>query len=349
MVAVAAEARMIRAMNRWFLIWLGFFPLAALAFTGCMTIEFYAQGIAGQTEIVVKSRRNEVVLADAATDTGLRKKLAAVEEIRAFAKNHLTLPGDESYGRYTDLRRKHVTWVLYAAPEFSLKPKTWWYPALGNLDYRGYFKEDATRQLAASLKSEGFDVCMGGVDAYSTLGWLHDPVLNTFVRSADVDLAELIFHELTHRKYFRKGATAFNEAFANVVAEEGVRRWLRHHGRAGDLRKYEARIVRRAEFYDEIDRSRAELEKLYASACPEEEMRRRKKTVFARLQNQFRELRRRWGGRGLEEWLTGELGNAHLVSVATYHHHMPAFRKLLEECNGDLEEFFRRAKQLGID
>lgn len=314
----------------------------------CQTLGFYGQAIGGQAEILRKSKPIPPMLADPATDPALRRQLQSVQEIRAFASDHLTLPGDESYGRYADLGREHVTWVLYAAPEFSLEPKTWWYPTLGRLDYRGFFREEDTEELAAKLRAEGLDVQTGGVDAYSTLGWFHDPVLNTFVHAADVDLAELIFHELTHRKLFRSGDTMFNESLANAVAEEGVRRWLKHEGRLADLKKYEARLVRRAEFYDRIDSTRAELERLYASGASPDEMRKKKAALFADLRDRFRELRRKWGGRGLEGWLTRDINNADLVSLATYQEQVPAFHRLLEECGGDLELFFKRAKHLKL-
>lgn len=321
---------------------------ALLALVSCQTLHFYRQAAAGQWEIITKSKPSPPIIADPKTDPGLRKQLVAVEKIRAFAKDHLTLPGNESYGRYADLGRSHVVWVLYAAPEFSLEPKTWWYPTLGRLDYRGYFREEDSQELAAKLRGEGYDVQVGGTDAYSTLGWLHDPVLNTFVNSADVDLAELIFHELTHRRLFRNGDTTFNESLANAVAEEGVRRWLRHEGRTADLKKYEGRLVRRAQFYDKIDQTREELKELYASGLPPEEMRRKKTAIFHELRERFRELRRRWGGRGLESWLKEDLNNAHLVALVTYQHHVPTFHKLLADCGGDLDRFFEKAKDLKL-
>jgi len=314
----------------------------------CQTLTFYGQAIGGQVEILRKSKPIPPMLADPATDPALRRQLQSVQEIRAFASDHLTLRGDESYGRYADLGREHVTWVLFAAPEFSLEPKTWWYPTLGRLEYRGFFREEDTEKLAAELRAEGLDVQTGGVDAYSTLGWFHDPVLNTFVHAADIDLAELIFHELTHRKLFRNGDTMFNESLANAVAEVGVRRWLKHEGRHADLRKYEARLVRRAEFYDRIDFTRAELEKLYASGAPPAEMRKKKAALFGDLRDRFRKLRRKWGGLGLEGWLTREINNADLVSLATYQEQVPAFHCLLDECGGDLKLFFKRAKHLKL-
>ena len=323
--------------------------LAALVvLPSCQTLRFYAQAVSGQAEVLRKSRPNEQVRADPASRPALREQLAAVEEIRRFASDHLSLPGDASYGKYADLGRKHVVWVLYAAPEFSLKAKTWHYPAVGKMDYRGYFREQDTVALSGQLRGDGYDVFVGGVDAYSTLGWFHDPVLNTFVNYPDIDLAETIFHELTHRKVFRRGETVFNESLANTVAEEGVKRWLRHEGRLADLSKYEQRLVRRREFYQEIDSSRWNLEKLYASGQSAPAMRREKVAILAKLRAQFRELRRRWGGRGLESWLTEDINNGHIVSLKIYAAQMPAFENLLKQCEGNLDLFFEKAAHLKL-
>jgi predicted aminopeptidase len=322
--------------------------LSCLALAGCRTVEFYQQAAGGQWEIMRKARPNAEVLAAPETSPALRQKLASVERIRRFACDHLSLPGNDSYGTYADLGRPYVTWVLYAAPEFSLKPKTWWYPTLGRLDYRGFFREADARELAATLREDGHDVVVGGVDAYSTLGWFHDPVLNCFVDYPEIALAELLFHELTHRRLFRAGDTDFNESLATAYAEEGVKRWLRHENRPADLSNYEAMLVRRNDFYREIDRTRAALDKLYQSGLSAEAMRPRKAKLMRDLQSRFRELRRRWGGRGLESWLDGELGNAHLVSVITYQEHTPVFHKLYRDCGGDPDEFFKRAARMKL-
>lgn len=323
--------------------------LAVLALLpGCQTLHFYGQAIGGQAEILRKSRSNEQVRADPASRPALRDQLATVEKIRRFASDHLSLPGDASYGKYADLGRQHVVWVVYAAPEFSMKAKTWHYPAVGEMDYRGYFRERDTVALSGELRAGGYDVFVGGVDAYSTLGWFHDPVLNTFVDYPDIDLAETIFHELTHRKVFRRGDTVFNESLANTVAEEGVKCWLRHEGRLADLRKYEQRLVRRREFYREIDRSRWNLEKLYASGQATPAMRQKKVAILAKLRDQFRELQRRWGGRGLESWLTQDINNGHIVSLKIYAAQMPVFENLLRQCDGNLDLFFKQAGHLKL-
>ncbi|MES2477200.1 MAG: aminopeptidase [Verrucomicrobiota bacterium] len=332
-------------MRRTFLL-----PLIAalLPLVSCQTLHFYGQATQGQVEVLAKSRPNPSVMADPASPPQLVKQLRSVEEIRQFASQQLMLPGDESYGRYSDLGRKHVVWVLYAAPEFSLEPKTWFYPMIGEMDYRGYFREANTTALAGKLRADGYDVYIGGVDAYSTLGWFHDPVLNTFIDYPDIDLAETIFHELLHRRVFHRGDTVYNESLANVVAEEGVRRWLAFHGRTADLRKYQERLVRRREFYQEVEIARARLRKLYASGMPTEAMRSEKAAILEKLRDQFRELRRRWGGHGLESWLEEDLNNGHIVSLDLYFQQMPAFEKLLADCGGDLTLFYKKADKLKL-
>lgn len=327
-----------------------FFPIliAVLLLPSCKTLNFYGQAAGGQMEIVRKSRSNPSVIADVATTAELRKKLLAVEDIRRFAIDHLSLPADKNYGKYADLGRKHVVWVLYASPEFSLEPKSWYYPVVGEMDYRGYFREEDTQELAGQLRAQGMDVYVGGVNAYSTLGWFHDPVLNTFIHYPDIDIAETIFHELTHRKYFRRGDTVFNESLANAIAEEGVRRWLKHEGRLEDLKNYEQRLVRRNQFYREIDRSRMQLEALYASGQPAPVMRQKKAKILTQLRGQFLELRRRWGGRGLESWVAMDINNGHIISLQLYHQHIPAFERLLAESGGKLDLFFQKVRHFKL-
>jgi predicted aminopeptidase len=316
--------------------------------TSCQTFGFYSQALGGQIEILRKSRPSRQVVADPETSPAVRSQLVTVESIRKFASDFLSLPGGESYGKYADLGRKHVVWVLYAAPEFSLKPKTWHYLAVGKMDYRGYFREQETVALSHELKAAGYDVFVGGVDAYSTLGWFHDPVLNTFVNYPDIDLAETIFHELTHRKVFHPGDTVFNESLANTVAEEGVKRWLKNHGRLADLKNYQGRLLRRREFYQEIDHARWRLVALYASGQPASVMREKKSEILVKLRDQFRDLRRRWGGHGLESWLHEDINNGHIVSLNLYAEKMPVFEKLLVECGGDLDLFFRKVGKLQL-
>ena len=322
------------------------FSIAFLAFTGCGTLHFYSQGAIGQAEILYKSRPNRKVLASPKSSDTLKSQITLAESICDFATQELALPGDTAYRKYADLGRKHVVFVLHASPEFSLEPKTWYYPLVGDLDYRGYFNEKDTIEYAAKLRAQGLDVYHGGTNAYSTLGFFHDPLLNTFIDYKEIDLAELIFHELTHRRIFIKDDTTFNESLANTVAEEGVRRWLISKKRRADLKDYEERLVRRREFYSEIELTRNHLTKLYASNLPEDQMRLRKKEILDELKTRADALQKRWGGKQLAGWLRQDLTNAHLIALTVYNQDIGKFRRLLDESNGDFEVFFKKVEAL---
>ncbi len=137
------------------------------------------------------------------TPAALRTQLEAVTSIRDFASRDLGLPDNGSYRSYADVGRTYVVWNVVAAPEFSVDPKQWCYPFVGCVAYRGYFAERKAHEFAAGLRAQGLDVAVGGVAAYSTLGHFDDPILNTMMGWNDVELASIIFHELTHQMAVR--------------------------------------------------------------------------------------------------------------------------------------------------
>ena len=88
------------------------------------------------------------------------------------------------------------------------------FPIAGCVAYRGWFSEAAAQKDAARLRARGNDVWVGGVSAYSTLGWFADPLLSSMLHWDDDELDGTIFHELAHQLIYVKGDTAFNESFA---------------------------------------------------------------------------------------------------------------------------------------
>ena len=208
--------------------------MAVTLLTGCQTASYYTQAVRGHLQIVHRQQPIAELLQQPGTPEPLKARLRLVLAMREFAAQELRFPVNGHYLRYADLGRSNVVWNVTATPEFSMTAMDWWYPVVGRLAYRGYFVESAARQHAAELAAQGFDVDVGGVQAYSTLGWFRDPVLNTFVHEPETELAELLFHELAHQRLFVSGDTDFNDAFAEAVSEEGTRRWLHaKHGDAG--------------------------------------------------------------------------------------------------------------------
>jgi predicted aminopeptidase len=270
---------------------------------------------------------------------------------------------DGHYERYADIHRRFVVWNVHAAPEFSLEAKTWWYPVVGSLKYQGWFSEAAARDHAAALRRQGFDEFVGGVEAYSTLGWFHDPVLNTWISDPDSDLAELLFHELTHQRLFVAGDTDFNEALATAVSEVATRRWLAAARDDAAVREYEAELRRKDQFIALVKGTRCELTNLFAlhanrpdgtvearklTAEEAAELRSAKQAIMQRLHDDYGRLKQDWGGAGeFDGWFQQPLNNAHLNDLETYYRLVPAFHLLLTEQGDDLEQFFAAVKKLG--
>jgi predicted aminopeptidase len=311
---------------------------------GCYLLE------SAQGQLKLMSEREPIsrVIANPATPPAVRSELEAVAQIREFAIRELQLPDNGSYRSYADVHRRYVVWNVVAAPEFSIEPKQWCYPIVGCVAYRGYFVERRAQRFAAKLRAQGLDVTVGGVAAYSTLGHFDDPILSTMLGWNDVELASIIFHELTHQLIYLPNDADFNEALATTVEEEGVRRWLESLGRGKDLEHYELQQQHFLEVLALLNRTRAELRTLYASGIDPEHMRARKAVVYAALRTAYASLKEQWGGHGpFDAWFDADINNAHLASVETYYDCVPGFRRELDAVGGNLEAFYRRVRELG--
>jgi predicted aminopeptidase len=329
---------------------------AALALVaGCSDIEYYWQGIAGQTDLLARAKPIPEVIATT-SDAALKGRLLRAQEIRAFASRELGLPDNRSYTSYADLGRPYAVWNVFAAPELSLTPRQWCFPVAGCVNYRGYFSEADARAEAARLSATGDDVNVSGIPAYSTLGYFDDPVLSTFVRYREIDLARLIFHELAHQVVYVKDDTSFNESFAVAVEEAGVARWLAHEARVRGESEREtlaAELQRgrelRAEFRKMIGTTRERLTALYASDASDEEKRAGKREAFAALRAEYEAQKAATGGGvSFDRWFAAGANNAGIAAMALYADRVPQFTALLAAENGDLPRFYARVKALGV-
>jgi predicted aminopeptidase len=331
------------------------------AVAGCQTLGYYGQAMKGQYQIFAHQKAVDKLIADPDTPARLREQLELLQKFRAFAGSELKLPVDDHYRKYADVHRPYVVWNVQAAPRFSLQPKTWWYPVVGSLEYRGYFSESGATNCAGRLAAKGYDVYVDGVEAYSTLGWFKDPALNTFIFNREADLAETIFHELGHQRVFAHGDTDFNEAFATTVGQEGARRWLRAQGNTNAWEAYRVSLQRHDQFVHLILSARAKLETIYGdtrdksgkiqaareSPAPPDKVREQKERVFADLRRDYARLKEEWNGaNGYDDWFAHELNNAQLNTIANYYDFVPGFEKLLKSKGGDLEKFYEAVERL---
>lgn len=322
--------------------------ILGMGLSGCESLRFYAQAGAGQWSLIRAATPIDKLLEVPGLPSDLRLQLALVAKLRVFAETELGLPVGRQYSRYADLQRNSVVWNVFAAEPLALEPKVWCYPVAGCAAYRGYFDERAAIDYANNLALAGYDTYVAGVAAYSTLGWLNDPVLNTFIYREESQLADLIFHELAHQLLYVPGDTQFNESFATAVAMEGVRRWMLEQDNPAMYLRYLESRKRQDQFMNLIAQHRDRLGAIYDSAEQTDEKHQQKDRQITLLRSDFAKLQQQWGDQeSYTAWISSPLNNAKLISVGLYFDLVPAFQQLLASQNNDLQEFYASAMHLG--
>ena len=299
---------------------------------GSFSPHYYWQAASGQFELWRLARPVGQVGADPATPQTLRERLALAVEIRDWASRDMALPDNGSYRRYADLGRPYVVWNVFAADPLSVQPAQSCFPIAGCVSYRGFFSEADARAYAEARRAEGLDVHVGGVPAYSTLGWFDDPLLNTFMHYPEIELVRLIVHELSHQIVYVRDDTEFNESFASAVEEEGVRRWLMRPGKDALRAGFERNQRIRADFAALVLKYREALDEVYRSSSSDAEKRQEKARLIGALGDEYARMRdREWGGfRGYDRWFAQDINNATLASIGLYSAAKPAFTRLID-------------------
>lgn len=330
-------------------IWIKFilYILFAAALTGCESVSYYTHAISGQITILNKRQPINQLLNETDISEKLKERLRLVLEIREFAESELRLPVKGQYTSFVDLERPYAVWNVYATPEFSFAPKTWCHPVIGCTSYKGYFSNKDAHNYADRLRKQGHDVFISSVVAYSTLGWFDDPVLNTFIYRNDIKLAALIFHELAHQLLYVENDTTFNESFATLVEQEGLRLWLIQRGDPGAFNIYTTDYRRRQQFIQLVMKYRNQLERLYSKNISVADKRNGKALVFDKLKDEYRRLKMEWPGySGYDLWFRHRLNNAQMITVSIYNDFVSTFRKILQDSGYDFELFYNKCQDL---
>jgi len=328
--------------------------LATVCLTsGCSSLGYYAQAASGHMSLLNRARPVPEWLADEKTPQPLRERLALSQRMRDFAVAELKLPDNASYRRYADLGRPAAVWNVVAAPELSLTLKTWCFPVVGCVGYRGYYDRAGAEALVAEVRAQGFEATVQAIPAYSTLGklpgdYFSDPLLNTFIRWPEGELARMVFHELSHQVAYANGDTMFNESFATAVERIGGARWLQAHASPEARAEYAALDARRQQFRRIAMQARADLEAIYRRTDLDDDAKRvAKRERFASLRAEHAALKAGpWQGfAGYDAWFANA-NNASLGVLAAYNELVPQFERLFEREGRDFDRFYAEVKRL---
>jgi predicted aminopeptidase len=187
-----------------------------LSSSGC----YLSRVAAGQTRLLLAREPIDSVLTDPETSIEIRERLELVRRAREFA----TGLGLDVGGQYTSFVAwpgdRIVTTVVATRPR-EVTPAGFWFPIIGELPYKGFFDPQRAASESARLRDDGLDVCEFGVRAYSTLGWLNDPITGPMLRRESGELLETILHELVHATVYVSDHVDFNEGVASFIGQEG--------------------------------------------------------------------------------------------------------------------------------
>ncbi len=300
---------------------------------GCAALHYYAQAAAGQFELLRASGPVESIIAHPDTGEALRDRLLLADRVVEFARSELGLDAGNSYRRYAALDEPFVVWNVFAAPPLSFDGHRWCYPFVGCVPYRGFFDQRAALRAEARLVRRGYETHVAGVAAYSSLGWFDDPLLSTFIDWSEPRLAELLLHEISHRRVWVRDDAAFNESFAAFAGETGARLWFRQTGREAEFDRYVASRQGWRRFRALLLATRAQLESGYRKGGAEERRYREKARVLETFRRCYRHRKPSLGG-GAFDSLVDEVNNAYLVALGAYSDWYPAFAALHRRASG---------------
>jgi predicted aminopeptidase len=241
-----------------------------------------------EARILADRRPIQEVIEDPSTPPDIRQRLILVRDVRVFAERQLGLDAGKTFRSFTATDRDTLVLVVSAAPEFELRWKTWWFPIVGSLPYKGFFDFDAAVREAESLERQGYDTYLAPSAAFSTLGWFPDPVLTPALRGDELAVASTVIHEVAHTTFYARGYSQFNESFATYVGYRGATEYFcgalaeAESCAAAEDRWHDTRVF--ARFFQSI---RAPLEELYGSGVEEEEMRARKAEIIGAAVTRF--------------------------------------------------------------
>jgi predicted aminopeptidase len=300
---------------------------------------YLARGGYEEARILLRRKPLERLVTNPDTPASLRQRLQLVLAARAYGADSMHLSVGKTYTTYADVKRDTLLLLLTASRRDRLRAYTWTYPIVGAVPYKGFFDFERARAAAAELSQDGYDTYMRRAAAFSTLGYLSDPLLSTAVSTDTMELVATVLHELAHNTLYVKNYTAFDESFASFVGYRGAQAFFRARGDTIDAGRAAARW--RDErildvFYAELARR---LDSAYASTTGDVAVEHVRATLFRWAREQL------VGpvGQSLEtydwRWFANSpLNNAVVIAQRLYRMNLNLFDEIYLQNNADIAE-----------
>lgn len=310
--------------------------LCAISFCGC-DVSYLAHGACSEIRLLWNRKPIEQVLQKKDIRPEVRSNLELVLEVRRFAADDLGENVGGAYNTVTVVDKSAVTWVLMAAEPNKLTPHTWYFPIVGSVPYKGYFRKASAQAAAAELEGEGYDTFIRPAVAFSSLGYFDDPLLSNLLGLDHVVLAGVIIHELFHRTYFLASNVMFDESAANYVGGRGAVAFFDHlkGPNSGDSAAARAVVQSDMKFGDFLEQEENKLLALYSSGKPRAQILKQRTVLFHQIQTDYTKLKSQLSGLDRFDLDKVKLNNAVLINYQLYFHNLEDFAALdaLHQCD----------------
>jgi len=325
-------------------------PLALLSL-GCGSTLYLMKLGWHQASVAYHSVAVQEVLESPSVDSAVKEKIRFIQGVKRYGEEGLGLKRTKNYTTYFEAEGP-ILQVITACEKDRLKLRTWGFPLVGEVAYKGFFTQEDAYQEKRSLEGEGLDTFIQQAYAYSTLGWLKDPIYSSLLGRSHAALASLILHEMTHATVYFRGETGFNEQLATFMGNRGAIAFLSERFGADSQEVREAIAMQEDDllFSRWIDRSCAQLSSLYAGELPREGKLREREKIFRSLKEDFRAIQGQFKTDCYTDMEKVDLNNATLMAYWQYLHGLERFEVLYEDCGRDLRkvvEYFKEIRRSG--
>ena len=189
--------------------------------SGCTMLGYLTEQGIGWSKIQFSAVNNEKILDDPAVSEDIKRKILLIGEYKKFFYHYFGEKPTDIYSKTKMLDSKAVSYLVIASKHTEVEATEFNFPLMGSFPYIGFYKKESAKDFAEDLrKDQNLVTYIRPVYAYSTLGYFEDRILSSFFHYDDVELAELVFHELFHTIYFIKDEVELNENLANFYGKE---------------------------------------------------------------------------------------------------------------------------------
>jgi len=320
--------------------------LLSIPLAGCGNVLYISKLGWHQTFITFHSIPIQEVLEERQIDGLTKEKIRFIQEVKHYGEERLGLKRTRSYSKFFEVKGPVLN-VVTACEKDRLQLYHWNFPVVGRVNYKSFFTREGALEEKRLLDGMGYDTFVQRAAAYSTLGWLKDPIFSSMLEWNEATLANLILHETAHATVYFKGETDFNEQLATFIGNRGAIDFLIEKYGPGSKEVVEAIHSQEDDllFSQWVDQACQQLSAHYAKEISRDEKLEGREELFRSIRGTLKEMRSRFKADDYQDFEKLELNNAILLAYRRYFHRLDRFEILREHFGGDLKrviEFFKQ-------